>query len=151
VQHIDSPMAEIVSGVGTTLIANLATKSFQEVALACGLKNDVEKLQSSLRIIHAYLLDAENKQAKNKSVAEWLKQLGEALDDAGDTLDEIEYETKRNEVIKMYGSIGTKVHRFFSYKSNPLVFRIRMAHRISDMKLMIDEKANEGRTLGIVE
>ncbi|MED6152689.1 hypothetical protein PIB30_094434 [Stylosanthes scabra] len=88
---------------------------------------------------------------KNNSVAEWLRQLTEAFDDAGDILDEIEYEARRNEVVRMYGSISMKVCRFFSYTSNPLVFCIRMAHKIRDMKQKIDQKANEGRTLGIVE
>ncbi|MED6182564.1 hypothetical protein PIB30_029557 [Stylosanthes scabra] len=144
-------MAEVVSSVARTLLANLATSSFQEIVLACGLNDDVKDLQSSLKIISAYLLDAENKQAKNHSVAEWLKQLREAFDDAGDILDEIEYEANHNEVVKMYGSISTKVKRFFSYKSNPLTFRIRMVHKIRDMKQKIDEKTKEGRNMGIVE
>ncbi|XLT45705.1 hypothetical protein HN873_038309 [Arachis hypogaea] len=144
-------MAEVVSGVASTLLGNLATKSFQEIALACGLKDDVKKFESSLRTIKAYLIDAENKQAKNRSIDEWLKQLREAFDDAGDILDEIEYEAKLNEVVKMYGSISTKVRRFFSYTSNPLVFRIKMAHKIKDMKQKMDEKIREGRDLGIVE
>ncbi|XLT45697.1 hypothetical protein HN873_038301 [Arachis hypogaea] len=144
-------MADVVSGVASTLLGNLATKSFQEIALACGLKDDVKNFESSLRIIKAYLIDAENKQAKNHSIDEWLKQLREAFDDAGDILDEIEYEAKLNEVIKMYGSICTKVRRFFSYTSNPLAFRIRMAHKIKDMKQKMDEKIREGRKLGIVE
>ncbi|XP_020972450.1 disease resistance protein RGA2-like [Arachis ipaensis] len=144
-------MADVVSGVASTLLGNLATKSFQEIALACGLKDDVKKFESSLRIIKAYLIDAENKQAKNHSIDEWLKQLREAFDEAGDILDEIEYEAKLNEVVKMYGSICTKVRRFFSYTSNPLAFRIRMAHKIKDMKQKMDEKIREGRDLGIVE
>ncbi|XLR09731.1 hypothetical protein S83_037669 [Arachis hypogaea] len=105
-------MADVVSGVASTLLGNLATKSFQEIALACGLKDDVKNFESSLRIIKAYLIDAENKQAKNHSIDEWLKQLREAFDDAGDILDEIEYEAKLNEVIKMYGSICTKDYEF---------------------------------------
>ncbi|MED6185613.1 hypothetical protein PIB30_058792 [Stylosanthes scabra] len=144
-------MGEIISGAVATLLANLTTKSFKEIALACGLRDDVEKFQSSLRIINGYLLDAENKQAKNNNVADWLKDLRKAFDEAGDILDEIEYDSKRNEVVRMYGSISMKVRRFFSYTSNPLVFRIRMAHKIKDMKQKIDQKANEGRTLGIVE
>ncbi|XP_057744626.1 putative disease resistance protein RGA4 [Arachis stenosperma] len=144
-------MADVVSGVASTLLGNLATKSFQEIALACGLKDDVNKFESSLRTIKAYLIDAENKQAKNRSIDEWLKQLREAFDDAGDILDEIEYEAKLNEVVKMYGSICTKVRRFFSYTSNPLAFRIRMAHKIKDMKQKMDKKLTEGRDLGIVE
>nr|XP_025638711.1 putative disease resistance protein RGA4 isoform X1 [Arachis hypogaea] len=146
-----SATSGVVSGVASTLLANLATKSFQEITLACGLKDDVKKFESSLRIINAYLIDAENKQAKNRSIDDWLKQLGEAFDDAGDILDEIEYEAKLNEVVKMYGSISTKVHRFFSYTSNPLAFRIRMAHKIKDMKQKMDEKIREGRNLGIIE
>ncbi|XP_016185033.1 putative disease resistance protein RGA3 [Arachis ipaensis] len=144
-------MAEVVSGAASTLLAKLATKSFQEIALACGLKDDVKKFQSSLRTINAYLIDAENKPAKNHSIDEWLKQLRDAFDDAGDILDEIEYEAKLNEVVKMYGSISTKVHRFFSYTSNPLAFRIRMAHKIKDMKQKMDAKIRQGRDLGIVE
>ncbi|XLS80492.1 hypothetical protein HN51_046329 [Arachis hypogaea] len=144
-------MAEVVSGVASTLLANLATKSFQEITLACGLKDDVKKFESSLRTIKAYLINAENKQAKNHSIDEWLKQLREAFDDAGDILDEIEYEAKRNEVVKMYGSISIKVRRFFSYTSNPLAFRIKMAHKIKDMKQKMDEKIKEGRHLGIIE
>ncbi|XP_052113269.1 putative disease resistance protein RGA3 [Arachis duranensis] len=143
-------MAEVISGVASTLLANLATKSFQEIALACGLEDDVKEFESSLRTIVAYLIDAENKQAKDRSLDVWLKQLREALDDAGDILDEIEYEAKLNEVVKMYGSICTKVRRFFSYTSNPLAFRIRMAHKIKDMKQKMDEKIRQGRDLGIV-
>ncbi|MED6202252.1 hypothetical protein PIB30_103458, partial [Stylosanthes scabra] len=144
-------MTEIATGAAGTLLANLVTKSFKEIALAFGLEDDVEKFRSSLEIINAYLLDAEDKQAKYKSVTVWLKQLREAFEDAGDILDEIEYEAKRNEVIKLYGSIGTKLHRFFSYKSNPLVFRNRMAHKIRNMKLKIDEKTKEGKKMGIVK
>ncbi|XP_072063998.1 putative disease resistance protein RGA1 [Arachis hypogaea] len=144
-------MADVVSGVASTLLGNLATKSFQEIALACGLKDDVKKFESSLKTIKAYLIDAENKEAKNHSIDEWLKQLREAFDDAGDILDEIEYEAKLNEVVKLYGSVCTKIRRFFSYTSNPLAFRIRMAHKIKDMKQKMDEKIREGRKLGIVE
>ncbi|XLS46764.1 hypothetical protein HN51_021122, partial [Arachis hypogaea] len=148
---IDSSMAEVVSSVASTLLANLATKSFQEIILAYGLKDEIKKFESSLRTIDAYLIDAENKQAKNHSIDEWLKQLREAFDDAGDILDEIEYETKRNEVVKIYGSISIKVRRFFSYTSNLLAFRIKMAHKIKDMKQKMDEKIKEGRNLGIIE
>ncbi|RYR75025.1 hypothetical protein Ahy_A02g009735 [Arachis hypogaea] len=148
---IDSSMAEVVSSVASTLLANLATKSFQEIILAYGLKDEIKKFESSLRTIDAYLIDAENKQAKNHSIDEWLKQLREAFDDAGDILDEIEYEAKRNEVVKIYGSISIKVRRFFSYTSNLLAFRIKMAHKIKDMKQKMDEKIKEGRNLGIIE
>ncbi|RYR75030.1 hypothetical protein Ahy_A02g009743 [Arachis hypogaea] len=147
----NSLMAEVVSGAASTLLANLATKSFKEIILAYGLKDEIKKFESSLRTIDAYLIDAENKEAKNHSIDEWLKQLREAFDDAGDILDEIEYEAKLNEVVKMYGTICTKVRRFFSYTSNPLAFRIRMAHKIKDMKQKMDEKIREGRDLGIVE
>ncbi|XLU80294.1 hypothetical protein S245_003714, partial [Arachis hypogaea] len=109
---IDSSMAEVISSVASTLLANLATKSFQEIILAYGLKDEIKKFESSLRTIDAYLIDAENKQAKNHSIDEWLKQLREAFDDAGDILDEIEYEAKRNEVVKMYGSISIKDYDF---------------------------------------
>ncbi|MED6152646.1 hypothetical protein PIB30_094034 [Stylosanthes scabra] len=142
-------MAENVSGVVTTLLDKLATKAYQEIVLACGLKGEVAKFQSKMKLVNSYLMDAEEKQAKKGSIVEWLKQLKDIFDDAIDILDEIEYEAKQKEVIQMYGSTCSKVRRFFSYSSNPLTFRIKMAHKIRDVKQRIDEKIREGAELGI--
>ena len=139
-------MGELVSGVASAFLEKLATKAYQEVAQACGLKGDVEKLQKSMRIINAYLMDAENKQAEKGSITEWLKQLRGAFDDANDILDEMEYEAKQNEVVKMYESTSTKVRRFFSCSNNPLLFRIKMAHKIRDVKQRIDQITREAPT-----
>ncbi|MED6174074.1 hypothetical protein PIB30_065400 [Stylosanthes scabra] len=144
-------MTEFVSGVATLLLDKLATKAYQEIALACGLKGEVVKFQSKMKLINSYLMDAEEKQAEKSSIFEWLKQLRDIFDDAIDILDEIEYEAKRKEVIQMYGSTCSKVRRFFSCSSNPLRFRIKMAHKIRDVIQRIDEKIREGTDLGIAE
>ncbi|MED6139092.1 hypothetical protein PIB30_080623 [Stylosanthes scabra] len=142
-------MGEFVSGVATVLLDKLATKTYQEIVLACGLKGEVAKFQSKMNLISSYIMDAEEKQTKKGSIVVWLKQLRDIFDDADDILEEIEYEAKRKEVVKMYGSTFSKVRRFFSFSSNPLRFRIKIAHKIRDVKQRIDEKIIEGTNLGI--
>ena len=134
-------MGEFVSGVAAMVLEKVATKAYQEIALAWDLKNDVNRLQDSMRIISAFPKDADNKQDKNNSITEWLQQLKNVFLDAGDVLDEIECEALRNEVVKKNGSVSRKVCRFFS-SSNKIAFSIKMAHKIKEIRERIDEIAS---------
>ena len=87
----------------------LATEAYQEIVLACDLKGDVEKLQTSMTFISAYLMDAENKQATNLSITKWLQQLKEVFCDASNISDEIEYQKLQNQVMKEYAGVTRKV------------------------------------------
>ena len=129
---------------------NLATKAYQEIALAWDLKNDVNRLQDSMRIISAFLKDAENKQDRNNSITDWLQQLKRVFLDAGDVLDEIECETLRNEVVKKYGSVFRKVCHFFSF-SNHIALSIKMAHKIKEIRERIDKIASPRTNCGLVD
>ncbi|KAI4317363.1 hypothetical protein L6164_025236 [Bauhinia variegata] len=143
-------MEEIIVGVATKILEKLATKACQEAALAWGLKDEVERLQNSMQFINAFLVDAENKKAGSHSIGVWLRQLKAAFHDAEDVLDEMECEALRNEVVKMHGSATRKVRRFFS-SSNPLLFRIKMAHKIKHVKERIDEIASDWKKYGLIE
>ncbi|KAI4317364.1 hypothetical protein L6164_025237 [Bauhinia variegata] len=143
-------MEEIIVGVATKILEKLATKAYQEAALAWGLKDEVERLQNSMQFINAFLVDAENKKAGSHSIGVWLRQLKAAFLDAEDVLDEMECEALRNEVVKMHGSATRKVRRFFS-SSNPLLFRIKMAHKIKHVKERIDEIASDWKKYGLTE
>ena len=140
----------LVSGLLTNILNRLDTATYQEISLLWGLKAEVGSLQSSLRIISAFLVDAENKQTQSHSILEWLQQLKDAFSDARDILDEIECEALRNQVVRRQGSFTRKVQRFFSL-SNPLAFRSRMAHKIKDIKGKIDAIASLRMKLGLSE
>ncbi|KAJ4842807.1 hypothetical protein Tsubulata_040150 [Turnera subulata] len=68
------------------------------VQLAWGFKAKLEKLKKSLDSIRAVLRDAEDKQAENSSVKEWLQKLRELAYEVDDVLDEFGYEVLRQKV-----------------------------------------------------
>ncbi|KAI4317366.1 hypothetical protein L6164_025239 [Bauhinia variegata] len=143
-------MDAIIGGVATKILEKLASHAYQEIAMVWGLKDEVERLQNSVLFINAFLIDAENKKTGNRSITLWLRQLKAAFFDAEDVLDEIECEALRNQAVKMHGSATRKVRRFFS-SSNPLVFRIKMAHKIKHVNEKIDEIASDWKKYGLIE
>ncbi|KAK7319315.1 hypothetical protein RJT34_04034 [Clitoria ternatea] len=141
-------MDAIVSGLLITMLDKLASRAFQNVSMARGLHAEVTSLKNSLTIISAFIVDAENKQTQNQAILEWLQQLKDAFFDARDILDDIECEALRNQFVRNSGSFTTKVHRFLS-SSNPLAFRVKMAHKIKNIKEKIDEIASLGMKFGL--
>ena len=63
-----------------------------------------------------------------ESVEKWVKKLKDVAHDAEDVLDEFQYEVDRRKV-EIQNHIKKKVLNFFSL-SNPLAFRLQMAHKI---------------------
>jgi hypothetical protein len=79
---------------------------------------------------------------------EWLRQIRNICNDAEDVLEGFELQNKRKQVVKVSGSTSTKVHHFFS-SSNPLAFRIKMAHQIKDIRDRLDKVASDGTKFGL--
>ena len=98
-----------------------------------GAESDLGRLEKTLSIVKAVLLDAEEQQVHNQELIVWLGQLKEVFYDAQDVLDEFECEALRRQVVEIQGSTTRKVHCFFS-SSNSLVLQIKMAHKIKDIK-----------------
>ncbi|CAL5213761.1 unnamed protein product [Lathyrus oleraceus] len=142
-------MDSTVSGLLTNMLDRLVTTAFHNISMAKGLQTDITNLQNTLTIINAFILDAENKQTQSNSISLWLHQLKYVLLDARDILDEIEYESLRNQVLKANGTFTTKVQRFLSPSSNPLAFRVKMAHKIKHVNDRIDEVASLRMKLGL--
>ncbi|EOY10159.1 LRR and NB-ARC domains-containing disease resistance protein, putative [Theobroma cacao] len=110
------------------LIEKLATVAYQEISLAWGVQTDFQRLNDILTTVKDVLLDAEENQARNNQLRNWLQKLKDACYDAEDVLDEFQIEAWRRQVLKQR-NIGKKVRNFFS-SSNPVAFRFRMAHKI---------------------
>ncbi|KAL1332103.1 putative disease resistance RPP13-like protein 1 [Arachis hypogaea] len=78
----------------------------------------LEKLESPMRILQAFLSDAEEKQIKNTAVKAWLEELTQALYDADDLLDDVATEALRRKVESRYvprRPLAVKVRKVLCY------------------------------------
>nr|DAD29791.1 TPA_asm: hypothetical protein HUJ06_031259 [Nelumbo nucifera] len=123
------------------IVASLASQAIQEIGLASNVGKDVEKLKNKLSAIKVVLLDAEEQQANNDAVKDWLRRLKGAVYDADDVVDEFETEALRRQV-EIHGSKRKMVKNFFS-RSNPLAFHVKMGHRIQDITERLDGFASD--------
>ncbi|XP_043714847.1 putative disease resistance protein At3g14460 [Telopea speciosissima] len=126
-------MAEtiLVNGVGEILKV-LISVATQEIDLAWGVKEDLEKLRDTLTYIQALVQDAEKQQVEKKDVRELLRRLKEVAYEAEDVLDEFYFHKVRLQVST------NKVCPFSSSFIN-VGFRLRMAHKIKDINKKFDE------------
>ncbi|KAL5546841.1 hypothetical protein UlMin_006528 [Ulmus minor] len=141
---------EIVYGTATKVLELLASKAYQEISLAWGVRDELRKLQQTVSIIQAVLLDAEEKQAHNRQISVWLAELKDVLLDAEELLGEFECEDLRKKVVKLRGSNRKKVCYFFS-RSNPLVFCFSLGRKIKDMRNKLDGIAAKKKEFGLEE
>ncbi|XP_044482035.1 disease resistance protein RGA2-like [Mangifera indica] len=82
-------MAEAIVNLVLEQLLQITTQKIgEEVSLVGNVKIEVEKLRSNLRAIQAVLLDAEERQMKDKAVRRWLDQLKDTSYDMEDVLDE---------------------------------------------------------------
>ncbi|XP_049379730.1 putative disease resistance RPP13-like protein 1 [Solanum stenotomum] len=83
----------------------------------------LKKLKMTLRGLQIVLSDAENKQASNPSVSDWLNELRDAVDSAENLIEEVNYEALR---LKVEGQ-----HQNFAETSN---------QQVSDLNLCLSDE-----------
>ena len=66
-----------------------------------GAESDLGRLEKTLSIVKAVLLDAEEQQVHIQELIVWLGQLKEVFYDAQDVLDEFECEALRRQVVEI--------------------------------------------------
>ncbi|XP_026398590.1 uncharacterized protein LOC113294407 [Papaver somniferum] len=130
---IEMAEAILVSGA-TEILKGLTAVIANEIALVWAVKDDLEKLRSTLEMIAAVTSDAEKCQVTEKAVGIWLTKLKDAAYDADYVLDAFSYEVMRR---KVEDSLLFKVKAFFT-SSNHIIFKTRMAHRIKDINGSLD-------------
>ncbi|XP_027367419.1 disease resistance protein RGA2-like [Abrus precatorius] len=142
-------MAEsVLFSVAESLIGKLASLAVKEATLAMGVYDDLQKMKDTISFINAVLLDAEQKQHQNNQLRVWLTQIKHVLSDTEDIIDDFECEALRKHVVKTHGSMSRKVRRFFS-GSNPLIYRLKMAHEIKEINKRLDKIANDRNNHGL--
>ncbi|XP_014511391.2 disease resistance protein RGA2-like [Vigna radiata var. radiata] len=125
-----------------SLLGKLASAALQEASLAFGVNRDLELMKETMTFIRGVLLDAEKKNSQSSALKEWLIQVKCVFSDAEDIVDDFECEALRKHTVNTYGSCSRKVCRFFS-SSNPVVYRLRMAHHIQDINIRLTKLASQ--------
>eukprot|EP00257_Ricinus_communis_P027202 XP_025014616.1 putative disease resistance protein RGA3 [Ricinus communis] len=147
-------MAEsILFDIAGEIILQLGSRAIQEIGLWWGVNDEIEKLKGTVSRIQAVLLDAEEKQAWNNQVKDWLGKLKEVVFEADDLLDDFSTEALRRQV--MDGNRMTKEVRVFFSRSNQFAYGLKMAHKIKDLRERLDgiyaDKDNLSLEEGLVE
>ncbi|KAA8515664.1 hypothetical protein F0562_018725 [Nyssa sinensis] len=94
-------MAEtILFDTASKFLGDLGSIALKEIALACNVKKDIEKLKATLSTIKAVLLDAEQQQEKNNEVQDWLGKLKHAFYGVDDLIDDFATEALRRKLKK---------------------------------------------------
>ncbi|KAJ8452143.1 hypothetical protein Cgig2_016724 [Carnegiea gigantea] len=147
---------DFVADSAKSLLGAIISRIGNEIALAWGLKADLRNLQQELRRVDALLLGADNVgPSENTFLDDWVRKVRAVAYQAEDVLDEHAYEVLKRKLalnIQQRGQLRrpkTTVRFFFSWSSNPAVFRIRMAHRVRSLKESIGQVYADANHLGI--
>jgi hypothetical protein len=109
----------------------------------------LRELEGTMTTIKAVLLDAEEKQASNRALSIWLRQLKAIFYDAEDVLDEVEYEVLRKKVVRTYGPTSREVRDFFPCCS-AIAFRCQLGHKINNIRKRLGKIAADKDQFNLV-
>ncbi|KAF5823953.1 putative virus X resistance protein-like, coiled-coil [Helianthus annuus] len=140
----DAAVAVIVKEV----VRILASVANQELVLLRGLEGDILSLQNDFEQIQAVLQDAEEKHVKNNVVKVWLKHLRSASLEVENVLDEISTEALLQSLYKK--RIKFRVKAFFSPDHNKFMSRLRIAHKVKDIRKKLGDIAFKRFELGLI-
>ncbi|XP_004302681.1 PREDICTED: putative disease resistance protein RGA3 [Fragaria vesca subsp. vesca] len=142
-------MAEFLTFGAQELLMKVASLAAQEFTLVWGFKEELTKLRGSLNMLEAVLRGAEHpRQDQGHAVKLWLEKLEDIANLADDVLDDYGYELLRRKV-ELRNQMKKKVLNFFSL-SNPIVFRVKMAHKIKKINTSMDDLKKDASTIGLV-
>lgn len=93
-------MAEaVLFDIAASIIMSSGSLALQEIGLLWGFKDELKRLGNTVSTIKAVLLDAEEQQAHNHAVKDWLGKLKDAMYEADDLLDDYSTELLRRQVM----------------------------------------------------
>ncbi|XP_040372230.1 putative disease resistance protein RGA3 isoform X1 [Rosa chinensis] len=142
-------MAEFLTFAAQEMLTKVASLATQEFTLLWGFKGELANLRESLLFLDAVLRDAEQKrQDQGESVKLWLEKLEEIAHLADDVLDDYGYELLRRKV-ELRNQMKKKVLNFFSL-SNPIFFRVKMAHKIKKINTSLEDLGKRASGFGFV-
>ncbi|XP_057990361.1 disease resistance protein RGA2-like [Hevea brasiliensis] len=129
------------------VLTKLGSLAFQEVGLVCCARDDLKKLGNSLSTVKAVLVDAEEKQEQSDAVKIWIGRLQDIVYEAEELVDEMATHDLRG-MVQGQRKVATQVLDFFC-SSNQIWFRLKVGHRIKDIREKLKEVENEISSLNL--
>ncbi|ONI28834.1 hypothetical protein PRUPE_1G164000 [Prunus persica] len=142
-------MASVLTFATEGILTKLTSLAAHEISLAWGFKAELNRLRKTLSTIEGYLADVDQgPQGRSKSVEDWVTNLKRLAQDADDVLDEFNYELLRRKV-EIRNHMKKKVLNFFSF-SNPVAFRLKIAHKIQKINASLKKLKSDASVIGLV-
>nr|KJB71610.1 hypothetical protein B456_011G133300 [Gossypium raimondii] len=139
-------MAEAVITAAVEVALSKAISLLEDqINLAWDFKDKLRKLRSLLVLTRAFLQDAERRQV-DEAVKVWLEQLRDIAYEADDVLDELACEHVRR---KVDNQMSKKVRDFLSPSKNHLAFSLKMAKKVENISLSLDEITDRASKFGL--
>ncbi|KAL7169105.1 hypothetical protein ACSBR2_034189 [Camellia fascicularis] len=134
-------MAEtFLFNIADTILQKIGLIFLQEIGLLRAVENELLELQNKLSTIRAVLLDAEEQQAKNRELCNWLGKLKDAFTDADDLLDEFEIDQLQQQLVNHHSLVTRKVCDFLP-SPHSLKFRFSFGHKLKDFNKHLEKIA----------
>ncbi|CAN6564392.1 unnamed protein product [Malus baccata var. baccata] len=131
------------------ILNSVASLAAQEISLFRGFKKELSKLRQSVLAIQEFLGDVSYQpRHRGNAVEDWVKKLKDVAHDANDVLEDINYEVLRRKA-EIQNHMQKKVLYFFSL-SNPILFRQKMAHKITSINASLADLKSDAAYIGLV-
>ncbi|XP_021298746.1 putative disease resistance protein RGA3 [Herrania umbratica] len=137
-------MAEsIVCAVLEKLGSLISDEIKQNVGLAMGLEEGIQKMTTNFEDIKSVLQDAETKQVKDANVRHWLKKLKEVAYDVDDVLDEWNTAKLKSQIEKQVKDVDSvpllkKIRNSISSFTSQSIIFYNIAGKIRDLNEQLD-------------
>ncbi|CAL5348108.1 unnamed protein product [Camellia sinensis] len=145
--------ASVLISAAQGILNPLIPLATEQIKLAWGFKDDLQRLEDRLKLTQAELCDAENHRGRVnlKTMQVWLKKLNSVACSADDVLDELAFEVLRRklEVQNRFMRNNKACKFFFFCLSNPLPFRFKMANKVKNINLLLDNLKKDAEGIGL--
>ncbi|MFS8006351.1 putative P-loop containing nucleoside triphosphate hydrolase, leucine-rich repeat domain superfamily [Helianthus anomalus] len=132
-------------GLVSDLVKGVSRRLTSEV---WGFKDDMLTLKGYFDQIEEILDDVEDRYTRDRVIDLWIKSLRSVNLKVADLLDEISTEALLQRLHKERG-IKYRVSAFFSSNHNPLMFRVRIAHKVKSLRKELDAIASKRSELNL--
>ncbi|KAK2638707.1 hypothetical protein Ddye_026502 [Dipteronia dyeriana] len=151
-------MAELIlSAVLPVLFEKLMSPELLNFATQEGIRSKLKKLEKTLNMIEALLIDAEEKQLRNRAVKIWLDELQDLAYDAEDILDEYATEALRRKLtVEEYRASTSRARKLIpacciGFTPTALWSDFNMRSKIDDITSRLEVLCKQKTELGLVE